>query len=119
MHDVTESGLPPDHRHFLEQRPFPFGCSTHIFPPDELAALNDHGNWMQALAAGTIQPTTPEHEHFLLVDRDDAKPLTVDERAWIRLKGRREFEREQETTKRPTASEDFGIIEWDREKCWW
>jgi hypothetical protein len=42
-----------------------------------------------------------------------------DERAWVRLKGRREFEHEQETAPPPPPPEDYGIIEWDKEKCWW
>jgi uncharacterized protein YifE (UPF0438 family) len=85
---------------------------------DELGALTERGHWMEALAAGTIAPATPEHEHFLRVHREEVEPATVDERAWVRLKGRREFEREQETVP-PPPPEDYGIIEWDREKCWW
>lgn len=113
------SNIQADHRDNLEQQPFRFGCSTEIFPVEELSALAERGHWLEALAAGTIAPTTPEHEHFLQVDRDEADPRTVDERAWVRLKGRREFEREQETAPPPPPPEDYGIIEWDKEKCWW
>jgi hypothetical protein len=67
--------------------------------------------------AGAIAPTLPEYEHFLKVDREEVEPATVDERAWMRLKGRREFEREQRSD--PSPPEDYGIIEWDKEKCWW
>src|SRR5438874_9123211 len=108
-----------DHRELPERLPFRFGCSTDIFPLAELGALTERGRWMEALAAGTIAPTTPEHEHFLQVDREQAEPATVDERAWVRLKGRREFEREQEAAPPPPTPEDYGIIEWDKEKCWW
>ena len=108
--------IPPDHREHLDRRPFRFGCVTHIFPSEEFTALAERGNWMEALAAGTIQPMTAEHKHFLKVDREEAEPATVDERAWIRLKGRREFEREAAP---PPPPEDYGIIEWDKEKCWW
>jgi uncharacterized protein YifE (UPF0438 family) len=72
---------------------------------------------LEALAAGTVAPTTAEHEHFLRVDREEAEPTTLAERAWVRLKGRREYEREE--TPPPPPKEDYGIIEWDREKCWW
>ena len=112
------SNTPPNQRE-PELRPFRFGCSTHIFPLEEISALTARGQWMEALAAGTIAPLTPEHEHFLQVDREEAEPANVDERAWVRLKGRREFEREQEAAPRPTPPEDYGIIEWDKEKCWW
>jgi uncharacterized protein YifE (UPF0438 family) len=113
------ANIPPDCGKHLERQPFRFGCSTDIFPLEELRALAEHGHWMEALAAGTIMPTTPEHEHFLQVDREEAEPASVDERAWARLKGRREFEREQETAPPPPPPQDYGIIEWDKEKCWW
>ena len=111
--------LPPDDRQLPERRPFRFGCSTDVFPLDEFSALSERGHWMEALAAGAIAPTTPEHEHFLQVDRDEAEPATLDERAWVRLKGRREFEREQEASPPAEPAQDYGIIEWDKEKCWW
>jgi uncharacterized protein YifE (UPF0438 family) len=114
------SNIPPDRGEHLERQPFRFGCSSDfIFPLEELSALAEHGHWMEALAAGTIMPTTPEHEHFLQVDREEAEPANVDERAWVRLKGRREFEHEQETAPPPPPPQDYGIIEWDKEKCWW
>ena len=113
------SNIPPDHRDQLERRPFRFGCATHIFPLDELSALSERGHWLEALAAGAIAPATPEHEHFLQVERGEAEPATVDERAWVRLKGRREFEREQNSAPPPSPPEDYGIIEWDKERCWW
>jgi uncharacterized protein YifE (UPF0438 family) len=106
--------IPPDNQ---EPRSFHFGCSTDIFPMEELSALQQRGHLLEALAAGTIPPSTTEQEHFLLVDREETEPVTVDERAWVRLKGRREFE--QESTPPPVPREDYGIIEWDREKCWW
>lgn len=113
------SRIPSDHRKYLERRPFRFGCSTDIFPVEELGALSARGCWMEAIAAGTIAPVTPEHEHFLKVDREEAEPTTVDERAWVRLKGRRDFEREEQNAPSPPPPEDYGIIEWDKEKCWW
>ncbi len=83
------STIPPDDRKNLERQPFCFGCSTDVFPMEEISALSDHGRWMEALVSGRIAPTSPEHEHFLQVDREEAEPATVDERAWVRLKGRR------------------------------
>ncbi len=101
------------------QSPFRFGCATDIFPLEELTALAERGNRLEALAAGTVPPTSPEEAHFLKVDREEAEPATVDERAWLRLKGRREYEREQEAAPPREQPEDYGIIEWDKEKCWW
>lgn len=112
--------IPPDHLVYLQRRPFDFGCSTAVFPPEELAALKEYGNWLEALAASTIQPVTAEQEHFVKVDRDEAEPATVCERAWVRLKGRREYEQEEGgPPPPPPPPEDYGIVEWDHDRCWW
>jgi uncharacterized protein YifE (UPF0438 family) len=108
-----------ENRRELERRPFRFGCSTDVFPPDEIRALTDNGIWIEALVVGQIPPTTPQHEHLLRVDREEADPENVVELAWVRLKGRREFEREQSAAPPAAPAEDYGIIEWDKEKCWW
>ena len=113
------SHIPPANRKQPDRPPFHFGCSTDIFPIEELSVLTQHGHELEALAAGAIAATTPAHKHFLQVDREEAEPLTIEEHAWVRLKGRREFEREQQATPPPEQSEDYGIIEWDKEKCWW
>lgn len=99
--------------------PFEFGCATTVFPVDELKALAEHGARLEALAAGTARPTTAAEKHFLKVDREDAEPTTVLERAWVRLKGRREYEREQSSAAPTTPPEDYGMIEWDEDRCWW
>lgn len=104
---------------YLQRRPFDFGCSTEIFPPNELQALSEYCNWLAALAAGAIRPVSDEQEGFLRVDRDEAEPETVCERAWVRLKGRREYEQEQAAAPRPAPPEDYGIMEWDQDRCWW
>ncbi len=111
--------VPPDHLTHLQRRPFAFRCSTDIFPAEELEALLEYGNWLEALAAGTIEPVTKEQEHFVKVDREEAKPSTVCEHAWVRLKGRREFEHEQQITPPPAPTENYGIVEWDADRCWW
>src|SRR5262245_37978117 len=106
--------VPADHELYLKQRPFEFRCHTDIFPPDELHALEEMGNWMEALVAGKIQPASAEHEHFLAVDRDEAGPTTVAEHAWARLKGRREFEAEAENAPPHEPVENYGIVDWDK-----
>lgn len=101
------------------QRPFVFGCSTAVFPPEEVAALTEHGPLLEALAAGAVRPATPGHEHFLRVDRDEADPETVAERAWVRLKGRREFEQGDRAKPPPEPPKDYGMVEFDADRCWW
>lgn len=113
------SQIPPDHLMYLRRRPFAFRCSTAVFPPDELDALAEYGNWLEALAAGAIQPVTAEQEHFLRVDREEVEPETLCERAWVRLKGRREYEGEGQVAPPPESPETYGMVEWDADRCWW
>ena len=80
---MNASEVPADHLVYLRKRPFLFHCSTDVFPADELEALAEYGLWMEALVAGVIQAVTPEHAHFLDVDRDVAEPTTVREHAWL------------------------------------
>jgi uncharacterized protein YifE (UPF0438 family) len=101
------------------REPFDFGCSLVVFPPEEIAALNQHGHALQALAAGQVKPVTKEQKHFLKVDRDEAEPETLLERAWARLKGRREYEREELAAAPPPEPKDYGIVEFDADRCWW
>lgn len=110
---------PPDHLFYLRRRPFLFECSTSIFPSEEYNSLAEYGNWMQALVQGVIQPKTPAQEHFLRADREEVAPETVRERAWARLKSRREFERVQRMPPPPTPLPgDYGIVEWDADRWW-
>jgi uncharacterized protein YifE (UPF0438 family) len=102
---------------YLQRRPFAFHCTTSIFPQEEYDALCEYGNWLEALSRGLIQPVTVEQKHFLQVDRDETEPKTLFERAWLRLKGRREFEHAPLPTSVP--AEDYGIVEWDQDRCWW
>jgi len=101
------------------QKPFAFECSTAVFPPDELAALSEHGNRLEALVAGAVQPASPEDKHFLLVDREEAEPKNVVERAWLRLKGRREFERAERERSPLAPTPNYGMVEFDADRCWW
>jgi uncharacterized protein YifE (UPF0438 family) len=116
---LNTSEVPPDHLPYLRRRPFAFGCSTAVFPADELEALSEFGNWLEALASGAIQATALDQEHFLRVDRGEAEPATVHERAWVRLKGRREYEREEKLAPPAEPKTDYGMVEFDADRCWW
>ena len=102
-----------------EARPFAFGCAVSVFPAPEIAALEKHGARFEALASGAAKPATPAEEHFLRVDREEAEPKSVAERAWLRLKARREFEREQKGSAPPAPPENYGMVEFDADRCWW
>ena len=99
--------------------PFVFNCATGVFPADELAALVEHGGRLEALVSGTIMPSNKTDRHFLEVERGDALPKTLLERAWDRLKGRREYEREQAAAPPHEPTPDYGIQEFDKDPCWW
>jgi uncharacterized protein YifE (UPF0438 family) len=103
----------------LSQQPFVFGCSTAVFTAEEIAVLTELGTLLESLASGAVPPTTLEHEHFLKVDRDEADPETVAERAWVRLKGRREFEQGDRVKPPPEPPKDYGMVEFDADRCWW
>lgn len=90
-----------------------------MFPEEEFAALAVVGCTLEALVAGSVRPTTAEQEHFLQVDREEAEPETVAERAWMRLKGRREFERAEQPKAPPDPPKDYGMVEFDADRCWW
>jgi len=98
---------------------FVFGCSVEVFTPQELAALRRHGCRLDSLSLGQIQPTSEEDRHFLLVDRDEAEPQSVAERAWVRRKARVEVEREQKEKAPPESPQNYGMIEFDADRCWW
>ena len=69
-----------------------YGEKHYKVAADEYERLRNYGRWMEALTLGLIQPTTPDQEHFLLVDRGQVEPTTIFERIWSRLKERRAFE---------------------------
>ena len=116
---MSAAKIPPDHQLYLRRRPFAFRCAAKIFPEDELQALTDYGNWLEALANGTIAAVTAEQRRFLRVDREEVEPESLLERAWVRLKGRREYEKDAHIPPPPAPAEDYGMIEFDAYRCWW
>jgi len=99
--------------------PFVFGCSLAVFPADEIAILLQHGRSLEDLVAGIYVPSNRTQEHFLLVDRGGAEPQSLLERAWVRLKGRREYEAENSIPKLPEPPVDYGMVDFDFDRCWW
>ncbi len=55
----------------LERQPFRFGCSTDVFPMEEIGALSERGRWMDALASGMIAPTSAERSAVVTLPRRD------------------------------------------------
>ncbi len=115
---MNSSDVPADHLTYLGRRPFALGCSTDVLPADGLAALSGYGNCSAALAAEPILPVTAEQAHVLAVDRDEAEPSTVCERAWVRLKGRREYEQDEKVAPPPAPKTGYGMVEFGADRCW-
>ncbi len=98
---------------------FVFGCDLSVFPVEEIRALERHGPRFEALASGGAAPVSPSEERFLRVDREEAEPETLAERAWLRLKGRREYERDRRAAAPPATPDNYGMVEFDADRCWW
>ncbi len=100
---------------------FAFGCDVSVFPANEVNALERYGPRLETLASGLARPANAEEEHFLRVDREETAPTSLVEHAWLRLKGRREYEREQarEASAPSAAPENYGMVEFDADRCWW
>lgn len=104
------------------REPFQFGCSIVVFPAEEIAALNEYGDFLTALASGKVLPSNATHRHFLMVHRGEAEPKSVQEKAWVRLKNRREYEQEENAkadSEAPAPPKDYGMEEFDADRCWW
>jgi uncharacterized protein YifE (UPF0438 family) len=71
---------PPDHAALLARRDF-------VFPPGEYTAaerevLTRFGRWLEALATGSILPTSPGQAQFVQCARGQREPETEFEHAW-------------------------------------
>jgi uncharacterized protein YifE (UPF0438 family) len=76
-----------DHAAYLARHDF-------VVPPGDFTqaesqTLAKYGRWMEALAAGTIAPTTPTQEHFVRAARGEVEPSTDFERAWAKVQAER------------------------------
>src|SRR5690242_4795188 len=76
--------VPTAHLEYLRRRDYALP-SPGAFTADEAATLVRFGRWMEALASGAIEPTTPEQRHFVEAARGAAEPETPFERAWAKL----------------------------------
>lgn len=75
---------PDDHAAYLARHDFPTPPGD-AFTPAERDLLAKYGRWLEALAAGVIQPTTPSQEQFVRVARGEAEPVSEFEKAWAKV----------------------------------
>jgi uncharacterized protein YifE (UPF0438 family) len=74
---------PTDHAAYLAKHDFVIPPGE--FTPAEAELLTKYGRWMDALASGAINPTTPSQEQFLRVVRGEFEPTTDFEQAWVKV----------------------------------
>ncbi|MBA4065385.1 MAG: hypothetical protein C0501_17065 [Isosphaera sp.] len=80
---------PPDHAALLARRDFVLPPGDE-FTPGERDLLTRYGRWLEALAAGTVSPTTPGQEEFVRSARGGREPETEFEKAWAKVVRARE-----------------------------
>ena len=84
---------PREHTAEIAKRDYPPGIDgTHVFAPDEITLLKRYGHWLEALAGERIQAFTADQKRFISVTKEEQKPETPFETAWMRLMERRDFE---------------------------
>jgi uncharacterized protein YifE (UPF0438 family) len=99
--DTIQASIPnmkpsESHRPYFDRGNFDLEViNEDIFSGEEVLLLRRFGCWMEALAKGVIQPETDAQQAFVQVCRGEREPETTYESLWQKLKGRREFEREQ------------------------
>jgi uncharacterized protein YifE (UPF0438 family) len=76
---------PEEHRAHLAKRDYPLGCSSDVFPAEELKFLRRYGYWAEALVNGVISPVTDAQRRLVEVHNGKAGAITLNERAWMRL----------------------------------
>lgn len=75
---------PPEHAALLARHDFTMPAGD-AFTPAERDLLQKYGRWLEALAAGTIVPTTSAQEQFVRVARGGGEPATDFERVWLKV----------------------------------
>jgi uncharacterized protein YifE (UPF0438 family) len=75
---------PPEHAALLARHDFAVPPGD-AFTPEERELLQKYGRWLEALAAGTIAPTTAAQEQFVRVARGGGEPATDFERVWAKF----------------------------------
>jgi uncharacterized protein YifE (UPF0438 family) len=74
---------PADHASYLARHDFVIPPGD--FTPGEVETLTKYGRWLDALASGSLKPTTPTQEQFVRVARGESEPATDFERVWAKV----------------------------------
>jgi uncharacterized protein YifE (UPF0438 family) len=74
---------PAEHVALLQRGNYPVPADAPL-NDQERTLLARYGYWLEALAAGTISPTTPEQVQFVRVAQEGAEPQSAFELAWVK-----------------------------------
>lgn len=95
-----------DHKQFLRGQYVP-QCKLDCLSPGDIVLLRRYGYWLEALAAGDINPITDAQTAFVRVHRRACAPQTVFEILWFNYQIERIYELAQRTERTLGASEGF------------
>jgi len=92
-----------NHRHFVDEAPFDFGCSQLPFDAEAYVILARRGRRLDSLIRGAADPSTDSEDYFIRcvrygADYDSHQCLAAD--AWGQLVERRRFEDEHRSPDR-------------------
>lgn len=79
------------HKLYLS-KPFDFECSIEELDKRGVELIARYGSWLNALAEGSIWPTTVEQEHFLSVHKGAKEPDGEIDQAWFEYRRQCLFE---------------------------
>lgn len=75
--------MSPEHASLLRREPYPIHPAA-VLDHRERQLLSRYGYWLEALATGTLSPSTPEQVQFVRVARGEAEPRSAFEVAWTK-----------------------------------
>ena len=76
-------GMPPEHAALLRRGGYPIHPAARL-DDRERELLSKYGYWLEALARGTLSPSTPEQKQFVRVTRGEAEARSPFEVAWTK-----------------------------------
>lgn len=92
---TEESKVYKDHLQLLKKHDYSLKCSEAIFSNEEIQFIHDTGYWMQAISNDELEPITDRQVAFKAVCDGKAMPISLQERAWFKVQGRRKLEAEK------------------------
>ena len=85
--------LKDEHNQYRKEHgKYKIDCDTQIFNHNEIEILEKYGHWFKALVDGTLEPFTESQKNFISVFNGTESPVSVEEKAWFKYLGRKNWE---------------------------